>query len=162
MNKTARLYRQHGFNPAKGPDCPYCQEPSVLRPASEIYNKGDRHFDGSLWVCRNYPTCNSYVGTHKHGTLKDYPLGSLANEELRTARKAVHNVFDLIYKRNLMTREEAYRWMEKEMFLSKEEAHIGEMDIFKCNMIYTRVLKYLSGEYIKMEQSRKPTNFNWL
>jgi hypothetical protein len=160
MNKSARQYRQQGFNPQVGPTCPYCLQPSILRPANYIYKDPQR--SGSLWVCSDYPDCNAYVATHKHGPLKDYPLGTLANEELRTARRVVHKVFDVLFKRNQMTREEAYKWLQEELCIPHEEAHIGEMDILKCNLAYTRVLKFLSGEYTKMQESKTPHDFKWL
>ena len=39
--------------------CPYCGAIADLRPASEIY--GDESAAGELYVCRNFPSCESYV-----------------------------------------------------------------------------------------------------
>ena len=69
--------------------CPYCDRPAILRPASYIYK--DKAREDYLYVCSNYPECNSYVGVHS-GTMS--PKGSLANGDLRNKRIRTHQIFD--------------------------------------------------------------------
>ena len=77
----------------------------ILRPASEIYH--DAKSDRKLYVCHNYPACNTYVAAHPN---TDKPMGVPANGNLRNLRIQAHRKFDLIWKNGIMTREEAYRW----------------------------------------------------
>ena len=42
----------------------------ILRPASEIYH--DAKSDRKLYVCHNYPACNTYVAAHPN---TDKPIG---------------------------------------------------------------------------------------
>ena len=56
--------------------CPYCGAYSKLIDSKLIYGVSY----GMAYVCKNYPECDTYVGTHK-GTIK--PRGTLANKELR-------------------------------------------------------------------------------
>ena len=87
--------------------CPYCGGTAVLRDASYVYGgeSGRKH----LYVCQHYPECNSYVGVHE-GTLT--PLGTLANSELRNKRILAHQTFDRIWKNGILTKKNAYRWMQ--------------------------------------------------
>ena len=77
----------------------------ILRPASEIYH--DAKSDRKLYVCHNYPACDTYVAAHPN---TDKPMGVPANGNLRNLRIQAHRKFDLIWKNGIMTREEAYRW----------------------------------------------------
>ena len=73
----------------------------ILRPASEIYH--DAKSDRKLYVCHNYPACNTYVAAHPN---TDKPMGVPANGDLRNLRIQAHRKFDLIWKNGIMTREE--------------------------------------------------------
>lgn len=60
---------------------------------------------GMIYYC---PQCGAYVGVHK-GT--DRAKGRLANAELRRCKIEAHRYFDELYKRGLMRRREAYKWL---------------------------------------------------
>ena len=65
--------------------CPYCGARAFLRPASVVY--GERAAPGSkLYVCGNYPACDSYVAAHRTSQL---PMGTLADKQLRRERQVV-------------------------------------------------------------------------
>lgn len=68
MNKK----RRKGFNQSTV-RCPYCGSPAVLRSADGIYR--DNSKNTMLYVCKNYPACDSYVRVH---TGTNIPVGSLA------------------------------------------------------------------------------------
>lgn len=42
--------------------CPYCGAAAVLQKGSFVY--GDKSKEEYLYVCSNYPRCDSYVGVH--------------------------------------------------------------------------------------------------
>ena len=99
----------------------------ILRPASEIYH--DAKSDRKLYVCHNYPACNTYVAAHLN---TDKPMGVPANGDLRNLRIQAHRKFDLIWKNGIMTREEAYRWFADSFGLSLCDAHIGMCSEYRC------------------------------
>lgn len=113
--------------------CPYCGAEVVLKDATFIYhnNKKAKNW-GKVWVCSNYPNCNSYVGCHK-GT--DIPLGRLANERLRCLKSEAHKQFDPIWKSGLMSRKDAYKWLADMLKIDLDDCHIGMFDIKMCQKV---------------------------
>jgi len=119
----------------EGKICPYCNRKTEFVDSSEIY--GNSY--GMIYLCRN---CDAYVGVHE-GTNKS--LGSIANEELRDARKSAHFYFDKIAKTsqinkiwhryfpNTSNREKAYIWLSKELGIKREYCHIGMFNVNMCN-----------------------------
>lgn len=107
--------------------CPYCGAAMTLRPATDIYK--DYFGDGQLYVCNQYPKCNTYVGTHP-GTRE--PLGIPANGDLRNLRIRAHRTFDQIWQTGIMTRDQAYRWMADSFCLKLKDAHIGCYSEYQC------------------------------
>jgi hypothetical protein len=155
MNKTAlQMQAQGGIDPRNGPPCPYCDNISILVSSVVIYGP-NRNF-GNIWVCGSYPRCKSYVGTHSKGPMKDYPLGRLANEELREAKKKAHRLFDTLWKEKGFSRRQAYRWLQEITGLPKEEAHIGEMDVDQCEAVCRMVETAPTLKKVKEE------DYDWL
>lgn len=124
------------------PVCPYCSNLSVYLPSKRIYR------------C---DPCDAQVGVHKHN---NQPLGTLANAELRAARKKAHSYFDPLWRckmqRNSLTvsqaRKPAYEWLAVQMGLSFDECHIGEFDIEQCNQVM-RICKPYIGRAMQELQS---------
>ena len=82
--RKTRAQRSRSFR------CPHCGAAMILRPASEIYH--DAKSDRKLYVCHNYPACNTYVAAHPN---TDKPMGVPANGDLRNLRIQAHRKFDL-------------------------------------------------------------------
>lgn len=125
--------------------CPYCGAHAVLQKGSFVY--GDREKEEYLYVCSNYPACDSYVGVHA-GTKK--PKGTLANAELRNKRIKTHKIFDQVWKSNLMTKKEAYRWMTYVMGLSFEMGHIGKFSEYRCDELMRICKDVLTNNNIEL------------
>lgn len=123
--------------------CPYCGQPAVLRPASYVYK--DRAKEEHLYVCSNFPNCNSYVGVYP-GTLK--PKGTLANGDLRNKRIHTHKLFDRIWKSKIMSRQSAYCWMRDRFGLSTAQAHIGQFGDYMCDELMRECRMLLSNHHI--------------
>lgn len=107
--------------------CPYCGGTAVLEDSSIIYN-GKSY--GPVWVCENFPLCDSYCGCHR-GTTRH--LGSLANRELRAHRKRAHATLDPLWKEGLFSRKEVYTRLAS--MLNVPEVHVGESDMAMCDRI---------------------------
>ena len=72
--------------------CPYCGSDVMLKDATFIYHRSQAKRWGKVWVCKNYPKCDAYVGCHEGTTL---PLGRPANARLRTLKAEAHKQFDV-------------------------------------------------------------------
>ncbi len=107
--------------------CPHCGAIAVLRPASEIYHDPER--TDRLYVCSNYPRCESYVSTYP-GT--NVPMGTLANGDLRNLRIKAHRKFDAVWKSRIMSRENAYRWISEMFSIPLRDAHIAMFGEYRC------------------------------
>lgn len=108
--------------------CPYCGANAVLKKGNYVYGKNSK--EEYLYVCTNYPECDSYVGVHAGTKL---PKGTLANAELRNKRIKTHKVFDQLWKSELMTKKEAYRWMTYVTGLPVDMCHIGKFSDYRCD-----------------------------
>lgn len=107
--------------------CPECGSEAKLVESTVVYKKDY----GWLWVCENYPRCNTYCGCH-NGTKK--PLGMMAGPELRIVRMKVHKRLDRLWKTGQMSRQEAYRWLADEMAIEISKCHVGMFDYEQCNL----------------------------
>ena len=111
--------------------CPNCGAKTTLRPASVVYGKADKT-NGFLYVCDRYPRCDSYVKAHRK-TLK--PMGTLADANLRHKRILAHKAFDRLWQGSLMTKRQAYKWMQAKFGLSSEQAHIAKFSAYMCDQL---------------------------
>jgi len=115
--------------------CQYCQQEAVFMTTEQFYG---RDYGTNMWVCR---PCNAYVGTHKR---TDVPLGTLANKELREWRKKAHAVVDPLWRGRRKSRTQVYSWIQHVMKMTKEEAHIGMMDVEDCKRLIQFAEQHLS------------------
>jgi ssDNA-binding Zn-finger/Zn-ribbon topoisomerase 1 len=111
-------------------NCPYCHAKANLADSAIVY--GGRSF-GKIWLCSNYPKCDSYVGAHKNS---DKPLGRMANKELRAWKVACHNLFDPLWKGKLLSRTVAYEYLQRITGLPAEKAHIAMFDVPECKKLH--------------------------
>lgn len=117
------------------PICPYCGRKAILENDSAIYG---RSYGKQLWLCRNFPRCDAYVGCHV-GT--DVPLGRMANKELREAKKKAHAAFDSLWRTGKMSRAIAYKWLAEKMGMLLAECHIGMFDVEDCERVVCAVIE---------------------
>ena len=122
--------------------CPYCGAKATLRPSSAVYGDAAKT-DGYLYVCDRYPKCDSYVGAHKKTIL---PMGTLANGDLRNKRIQAHKAFDWMWKSGLMTKWQAYKWMQGKLDLSDEQAHIAMFSEYMCDRLIAECNKAYANQ----------------
>ena len=108
--------------------CPYCGAQAFIRPASVVHGESAR--ESHLYVCSRYPECDSYVGVHQKSML---PKGTLANGDLRHKRIIAHKAFNQFWTSGLMSKWQAYKWMQAKLGLNSEQAHIGKFSEFMCD-----------------------------
>lgn len=110
-------------------NCPYCHKQAEFITSKQFYG---RDYGTNLYVCRQ---CDARVGTHGKGK---EPLGTMANHKLRVLRKICHGKFDPRWnysKNRQRARSRAYGWLQKEMKLTPQEAHIGMFDEEQCRKL---------------------------
>ncbi len=108
--------------------CPFCGGPVRLMHHKEVYG---RAYGGwpYAYACEDLVTCRSWVGLHPDTNI---PLGTLANADLRQMRVYAKESFNLLWKGNKMTRNEAYAWLARQMKLDPLVCHIGWFDEEAC------------------------------
>lgn len=112
--------------------CPYCGAQAILRPASWVHGKSEQSQGKHLYVCRNWPKCDSYVAVHE-GDLT--PMGTLANTELRHKRILAHKALAKYQKVTGMDRWATYIWLEGKLGLDQRSTHIGLFSEETCNEV---------------------------
>lgn len=110
--------------------CPYCRNSAVLQKASFVY--GEKAIEDHVYVCINYPSCDSYVGVHQ-GTMK--PKGTLADGNLRNKRIQAHKKFSKLWTSRIITKKQAYKWMQFKFGLNANQAHIGLFSNYMCDQL---------------------------
>lgn len=68
--------------------------------------------------------------------------GSLADGELRHKRIQAHRAFDRLWRSGLMTKKEAYQWMQTEFGLHEEQAHIAQFGAYMCDRLICACEKF--------------------
>lgn len=112
--------------------CPYCNKEAELTTGKEIYPKRKDLFKLNFWICRE---CKAYVGCHRpkvgqgNGTK---PMGTLANQHLRSMRSSAHRHFDPIWKDGPMTRNTAYLILANSLEIPVKDCHISQFGERLC------------------------------
>lgn len=102
--------------------CPYCEGRVTLTTNNEVYGRlcGDWPY---VYLCR---VCDAYVGLHPD---TDLPLGTLADRQLREARKRAKGLWQVISRARNWSRDQAYQWLAQAMGISRRECHFGHFDL---------------------------------
>lgn len=103
--------------------CPYCN--SETERTTEIAIYGQEYSGRDVIMCKNYPSCDAYVGCHKSGE----PLGRLANKKLRKAKIEAHKHFDKLWREDHISRSDAYKLLSNHLGVPPEYTHIGMFSI---------------------------------
>lgn len=141
--------KRKGINKA-APRCPYCGSHTILRSGDEIYRENTR--GEMLYVCKNYPACDSYVRTQRDTNI---PLGTVANRELRELRAEAHRQFDKLYKRGYMSKHDAYQWLGGVLGVPAKEAHIALLSVLSCNLVIREAKKQVEWYHARKMAERK-------
>ena len=112
--------------------CPYCGSRALLRPASVVYGARATDPAAPYYVCARYPACNAYVAAHQRTRL---PMGTLANAELRHKRIQAHVAFNRLWDSGLMSKRQAYLWLQAKLGLPEGETHIGKFSAYRCEQV---------------------------
>ena len=113
--------------------CDYCGSEAMLVDGTVIYSHRSDLHHLRFWQCK---PCDAWVGCHKE---TDKPLGRLADRELREAKRGAHIAFDELWKRTTpagsFDRSGAYKWLAKQLGITREQCHIGLFDLNTCRKV---------------------------
>lgn len=107
--------------------CNCCESDAIeIADNSKVYN--GRSYGKYPWIylCGD---CGAYVGIHPFTNI---PLGTLANAEMRDARKASKAYFTPLYESGDMDRNEAYARLADKLGIPKSECHFAWFDVEMC------------------------------
>ena len=94
-----------------------------------------------LYVCKNYPKCNCYVGMRRGTRI---PLGTLADGDLRHLRIRAHRKFDQIWQSGAMSRDAAYHWLAAALGIPYDQTHIGQFGTYRCQEVIEKCDRILA------------------
>ena len=63
------------------------------------------------------------------------PMGTLAGETTRRARRGAHEAFDPLWRTGEMSRDRAYFLLAAVLGVPTEECHIGFFDVATCERV---------------------------
>jgi hypothetical protein len=116
-------------------DCDYCGKPAGLFTGKDVYPHRKELAHKLFWVCWS---CDAWVGCHDEGD-GHRPLGDLAREDLRDARRAAHDAFDPLWQSGVMKRADAYAWLSHATGIPEFRCRIGMMDVEQCRRVVDAV-----------------------
>lgn len=111
--------------------CQYCNIRAKRVTGERVYPHRPDLYYLKFYCCTQ---CNAYVGVHKKS---GKPLGTLANNTLRDARRKAHVAFDPLWqdKKSSMTRREAYTWLADTLGIAFKDCHIALFDLTTCGHV---------------------------
>ena len=106
--------------------CDVCGAPAHFHETNAVVY-GRAYGDRGMWVCSDFPRCDSFVGSHPDGK----PFGRLKNKKSRELAKECHALFDHLWKNAPSKRKAraiAYCRLARALSISIDDAHFGMMD----------------------------------
>ena len=105
--------------------CNLCSGRVIYTTNDRVYGK--RYGSGYCYYCTK---CGAYVGTH--GPRPRDALGLLADEQMRKAKIACHDIFDSKWRKHVKAhkkRDDLYYWLAQKLDIPLDECHFGWFDI---------------------------------
>lgn len=112
--------------------CIHCGAPVRLGAHAEIYDGRSFGVWPYVYLCEN-KECGAYVGLHPFTNI---PLGHLATEHERAARKYCKSAFEKLWKTGEapMSRAAAYKWLAEALQITVENCHFGMFGVERCEL----------------------------
>jgi hypothetical protein len=119
--------------------CPHDSGPVKFVPNDVIYGRSTGDWPWAL-MCLS---CKAYVGLHRFTGI---PVGTLATQEIREARKQAKEAFDTLCKGGQMTLDQAYRWLAYAIGVpNPDDCRIGRLDASQCEAASAAVKDWLEN-----------------
>jgi hypothetical protein len=117
------------------PLCDYCgAKATLVRPDETAYPYREDH--GSLWLCA---PCGAWIGVVGN-SVRNLPLGRLANAELRELKARLHAAFEPMIAAKVRrdsvnafeARSKGYKWLAGVMGIDEKACQINQLDAEHC------------------------------
>lgn len=105
--------------------CPYCSSDVRIAHHDEIYGRAYGQWPWA-YLCE---ACDAYVRMHPFTNI---PLGTLANVDLRLARKVAKLPFEKLWRPYTQYRSKEYASLAKHLGIPVEHCHFGWFDVETC------------------------------
>ena len=104
--------------------CPYCGSRALLRPASVVYGAKAADPNAPYYVCARYPAFDAYVAAHRgaHGHSGGWDAAPPA-------------ALNRLWESGLMSKRQAYLWLQAKLELPEAETHIGKFSAYRCEQV---------------------------
>ena len=136
------------------PTC-YCGSPSHLDSNVKIYN-GKEYGNGMVWLCDRFPECRGSVGCHPDSR----PLGTIADEATKEARKRVHAVIDPLWQVQTRGKQKArgsvYGYISEVTGI--KPYHTGSLTEEQCELVLEKVKEKPYVQRHKVEELKRYYN----
>ena len=120
-------------------ECPYCGRAPRYVHHREIY--GGRAY--GKWPYALACACGARVGLHPYTSI---PLGTLADERLRQARRDAKELWSTLCFRREWSRSEGYDWLAQCLEVEKGQAHFGWMTLEQCRHVERAARSAMTGD----------------
>lgn len=123
-------------------ECPHCGSKVNIEPNSTVYRGRSYGEWPWVYVCED-DECDSYVGLHPYTSI---PLGTLANKQIREARKRSKAVFNQYMNEKGIGRSQAYSNLAQCMGIDVNDCHFGWFDVQQCDEAQTHLHDLIEGK----------------
>jgi hypothetical protein len=123
-------------DPLPAPAVHECGRPVEIVHHTDIYG---RVYGEWPWMYR-CAACDASVGMHPFTNI---PLGTLADKELRRARKLCKQPFEQVWQGGRMSRTDAYQRLAWHLGIKVEQCHFGLFDAHQCRIAMNWALRQL-------------------
>jgi len=118
-------------------NCPYCGEPAMLKTGADLFPNRPIIARKKFYTCE---PCDARVGCHDE---TEVALGTMANPELRRARRKAHQLMDALIgalsmrttMKKYQARGKVYEMISHKMSLPVEKCHVGSFDLTQCYQV---------------------------
>jgi hypothetical protein len=112
------------------PNCPTCTH-GMFR----LHDIGGEYF-----ICRNIKAnCNQRISGLPYSEFYRKKFSTNDGGAIGVARAKAHGIFDVLWRKKGLTRNDAYKVLQKVMNLSEEDAHISKFSVDQCNLLIRRL-----------------------
>lgn len=116
--------------------CTNCKDEvnARLTDGSEMYPHRKDLYSLPFWVCK----CGAFVGCHHKTSSRTKPLGYLASQEIKDARKKIHAILDPMWRSGKISRSKAYSVISEKIGKTFHSAEIKTLE--EARQVYSIVL----------------------
>jgi len=108
---------------------------------------------GNWPYCYYCDDCAAMVACHPN---TNNPMGLMASSAIRRKRAKLHEVFDPVWEFKYLSRDDAYKWLAKELDLPSDiDCHIGLLNPTKLQQALDIMNAHSKNDYIQFKRRKE-------